>query len=460
MKIRINSDVKLQSFNGFGASGAWWAQEVGGWSEADEKSGISKRDRISQLLYSKKDGIGLNIYRYNIGGGSVESGRGSFSEPLRRTECFYDEKGNYDWSKDKNAVYMMKKAAGDGADEIILFVNSPVEKFTKNHLAHTDKNKPFTENLPKKNYEAFAKYCADVTEHFVKEKLPIKYLSPVNEPLWIWNGGQEGCHYRPKSVKKVMKATLLEMKKRKALDEVRLSGAENGDIRWFNKSYTRQLLRDSEVRNHLDGVDVHSYCLPVPQFLPFKSLLNNRVVFVKRFRKWMDKNYPGVSINMSEWTDMVGGRDKTMTSALRMANVIHEDIAFLGASSWSHWIAVSEVDYCDGLIYINLPERTFEMTKRYYVTGNFSKYLTLGATRTECLCDDEEVKALAFLSDGKTTLIIINDSEKEKELSLEIPKEALVTVAVTNETKDLDEQTYIGLENLKITKKSVTTIVY
>ena len=38
-----------------------------------------------------------------------------------------------------------------------------------------------------------------------------------------------------------------EMRKRKSLDGVMLSGVENGDIRWFNKSYTREMLKGLNV---------------------------------------------------------------------------------------------------------------------------------------------------------------------------------------------------------------------
>ena len=59
----------------------------------------------------------------------------------------------------------------------------------------------------------------------------------------------------------------------------------------------------------------------------------------------MDKNYPGVPIKMSEWTHMQGGRDYGIDSAIVTATVMHQDFTELGATSWQHWIAVSEVDY-------------------------------------------------------------------------------------------------------------------
>ncbi len=455
MELKIYPEKEYQIFKSIGASGAWWAQIVGGWSHIDEASGESVRDRIARLLYSKEKGIGMGVYRYNIGGGSKHSGKGEYSQPARATECFEVSKGEYDWNRDENAVYMMKKCVENGAEEVIFFVNSPIERLTKNGLAHNKKHQLFHENISKKNYKEFAKYCLDVTEHFIKEGVPVKYLSPVNEPIWVWNGGQEGCFYRPRSVKNVFKVFAEEIDKRPKLSSLKLSGAESGDLRWFNKSYTRQLLKDKNVRKHLDGVDVHSYCLPLP--LPVNiPFLNDRLSFVKRFRKFMDKNYPDVPVVMSEWTHMKGGRDYGMDSALITATTMYEDFTLLNAVSWQHWIAVSEVDYCDGLIYINLEDKSFEITKRYYVTGNFSKYIKSGSKRIEAHSGDENLLVVAFKNNEETVLVVINNSNEEKEITLPFGKEFLISV--TDENNNLNERVTES-RDVKITSKSVTTVV-
>lgn len=452
MEIQLDFSNKKGKFEGFGASGAWWAQEVGGWSHIDSDSSMEVRDRIAQLLYSKDKGIGLRTYRYNIGAGSLHSGNGDIGNDLRRTESFDAGEGKYDFNRDANAVYMMKKTAEYGADEIILFVNSPIERLTKNGWSHLGKKQIMRENLDKGNYHSFAKYCLDVTEHFVSEGLPVKYLSPVNEPIWIWNGGQEGCHYSPSSAGKVMRVIAQEMDKYPSLADVKLSGLESGDIRWFNKSFTRQLMKYEEVRNRIDSVDVHSYFLKAPENGFF-----SRLAFLKRYRKWLDRTYPELPVKMSEWCHMQGGRDKTMNSALVMADVIYNDINILNVTSWQHWIAVSEVDYCDGLIYINLNDKTFEMTKRYYVTGNFSKYIPFGAEKIGVCCDDNELKILAFTKDGKTVAVVINDTDKEKTVSFRDFSEK-VKIVLTDETHDLSESEADSM-NISIPKKSVTTII-
>ncbi len=456
MNIKISKNKKHQKFSGFGASGAWWAQIVGSWENIDSESGHSVRDRISQLLYNSEKGIGLHTYRYNLGTDSAFSGKGEYSDFARRTESFDNGKGSYDFTKDKNAVYMMEQAVKDGAKEIIFFVNSPLETMTRNGMAHHSKMDFFKTNLKTECTEDFCKYCLDVTEHFVKKGIPVKYLSPVNEPLWKWDGGQEGCHYSPKEAFRVMELFAKEIKKRPLLSDVRLSGMENGDIRWFNKSYTRAMLKSPLIRSVSDGIDFHSYFI-VPKFkgieIPF---IRKRIPYLKRFRKWMDKNYPDVPLKMSEWTHMQGGRDCSMKSALNMAQVMYEDLAILNVTTWQHWIACSHYDYCDGLIYLNTQKQSFELTKRYFVTGNFSKYIPENATRVECSCDDNEINALAFEKNGKTILILINPTKKEKTLSFSHD----VKLIVTNEEENLKESSIAANKKIIITPESVNTIIY
>lgn len=450
MKIQINKSKKFQTYEGIGASGAWWAQIVGGWDNKDE-NGEEIRNVISRLLYGKTDGIGMNIYRYNIGGGSAHSGNGEYSDFARRAESFDTPDGGYDFSRDGNAVYMMHQAVRDGAEDVILFVNSPIEKLTRNGWAHLKKHQLFRTNLSRKNYLPFAKYCLDVTEHFVDEGLPVKYLSPINEPFWIWTGGQEGCHYSPRQAGRVMRVFAKELRKRSKLSAVKLSGVENGDIRWFNKSYTRNLMKYPEVRECIDAVDLHSYFLHQP--LPF---FNNRIKFLNRYRKWLDKKYPDLPVKMSEWTHMVGGKNPNMDSALETVKVMIEDFTLLGVTSWQHWIACSHYDYHDGLIYLDVENKSFETTKRLYATGNFSKYIPLSAKRIEAACDDGDVMLIAFESDDKTVLIIANPTDKEKTYTLQSD----AVVAVTDKEKNLEESRFCANSSIAITPESVTTVIY
>ena len=52
----VDTSRKYRNFEGFGASGAWWAQLVGGWP---------CRDEIVRLLYSPDDGNMQMLYFKN-----------------------------------------------------------------------------------------------------------------------------------------------------------------------------------------------------------------------------------------------------------------------------------------------------------------------------------------------------------------------------------------------------------
>ena len=92
--------VSLQEMNGWGAAAAWWAQVAGGSKNADD---------IAKLLYSK-EGLGLNIYRYNVGSGEKQNPNSRLDpDSWKSTASFlvYNEKTGkyeYDWSQDANAM--------------------------------------------------------------------------------------------------------------------------------------------------------------------------------------------------------------------------------------------------------------------------------------------------------------------------------------------------------------------
>lgn len=442
--INVKYDIhkSYQTMESFGASGAWWAQDVGGWE------GV--RDEIARLLFSDEGGIGIRCYRYNMGGGSMNSGSASFGNHNRMAECFLTNDGTYDFSRDKNAVYMLKAAVENGCDSVVLFVNSPPELLTKNHKSCLDR--PLHTNLAKKNYGKFAEYCVKVAEHFMEEGIPVTSISPVNEPVWIWTykNGQEGCHYRPWGVCGVMRALADELTKKNLAGKVWISGAENGDLRWFNKTYTRIMLGDNKIASCADGVDVHSYFLN-DHILPH---FNNRVKFMKRWRKYLDKHYTDAKVRVSEWTHMQGGRDCGMDSALVQARVMWEDLTILNAVSWQHWIAVSDVDYCDGLIYVN-PDRTYEITKRYYAFGNFSKFVGKGAYRMAVEGSTDTLKLIAFRDESKNRSIVIaiNLAESAEELNLGASGKAYVT------DKDNSLTEFVFKNSFTVTPGSVTTFV-
>lgn len=449
IELAIFPEKIHQTIESFGASGAWWSQDVGGWTE-NETEELTKREYIAELLFDKNKGIGLTSYRYNLGAGSTAENSSKITDPWRRAESFELAPGEYDWSRDKKAQWMLNTAVEYGVEDIYLFVNSPPTRLTKNGSAYGTMVDGVSSNLDPENYEAFAKYIYDVSEYFVREGIPITHISPINEPQWEWIEGQEGNHYEPDEMVELLKVFVEEKENRSLLSDVSLSMPELGE--WGNSSYDYYdaIISDELMMNYFDTWEIHSYW--TSQFAK------------EDFSLWYEQNNLDVELKMTEWTEMVNGRDYTMDSALNLANQIYEDMTILDVSVWQYWIAVSTYDYRDGLIYVELDTQEITIPKRLWAMGNFSKFVRPGYRRIESHTDDNEINTLSYVGineEGKEEIItiLINNSNEEKQLKMDIENSTILTAYVTDEENDLSKYEYAA-DNILVPSRSIVTLVY
>jgi hypothetical protein len=87
-----------QLMQGFGAAGAWWPNEL-------VRFRPEVREQVADLLFGP-EGIGLSVYRYNIGGGGA-----GVSNPVRAPESFLTTPDTYDWSRDPGGRLFLQMAA-------------------------------------------------------------------------------------------------------------------------------------------------------------------------------------------------------------------------------------------------------------------------------------------------------------------------------------------------------------
>ncbi len=376
-EIQINPSDELQTLEGFGASGAWWAQDIGGWDDGS-------REQVIKLLFDQQEGIGLSIYRYNIGGGDGES----IPDKWRRTETFEVAQGEYDWGRDANAIWMLKAAQQAGVEHFVAFANSPPARMTVSGRTNADQD--HISNLRPDMYPQFAQYLVDVVRHLQEDEgVPIGWLSPINEPQWDWmvQNGQEGCHYEPDEAAAMTKE-LIRAVQENDLD-VKISVFESGEWKRSNE-YIDELLGDPEIAPYLDHLAIHSYWSD--------SLDKERLI------RYMDKNYPGIPIEMTEWTEMEQGRDIRMDSALMLANTIYQDLTIGQVISWQYWIAVSKYNFHDGLLYVAINDHEITQTKRLWAMGNYSRFVRPGYQRVGAESSLPSLKTTAFQSpDGSNS---------------------------------------------------------
>jgi O-glycosyl hydrolase len=429
--ITINRTQPHQTIEGFGVSGAWWAQAIGGWSEPN-------RQRIIDLLFDPQQGIGLTMYRHNVGGGE----RGLI-DPWRNTQTVETSAGEYDWTRDANALWVLRAARDAGVTDVIIFANSAPGRMTVSGRASG--NPGGGSNLLPEMHDAFARYLVDIARHLIEvEGIPVHWISPINEPQWDWqpSKGQEGTHYTTNEIVSVLHALQAQIEAEKV--PVDISAAEAGE--WSSAAiYARRLFDDPILSAKLDHFAVHSYW----------SEAGEKAAFVR----FMDKNYPQVRLWMSEWTEMREGRDYGMESALVMANTIHDDLTIGGVTSWQYWIGVSKYNFRDGLIYTREHSERIEETKRLWTLGNYSRYVRPGAVRVEATSSDGAVRVSAYLdpATGVLSVIVINNSAEEQTLTFDDPNAAASTVLAyeTSEANDLATN-----NTTTIPPNSVTTFVF
>lgn len=432
--VTVDPDKAHQTIDGFGASGAWWAQGIGGWPEQE-------RDRVLDLLYTDQ-GADLSIYRYNIGAGLQ---RGT-PYPWRKTETFETAAGVYDWSKDANAVRVMRQVRRRGVDRFVFFANSPPARMTVSGLASG--GEAGAPNLKPDSYGAFATYCVDIAEHWRRElKLAEAVLSPINEPQWHWgrdHRNQEGCHYTPGQTVEALRAVARQIAQRRA--PLRLEGPEAGQWGEDTLAYVRAILDDDEVAGALHQLAVHSYFSDNDQR--------------RRLRALVDERRPELPIAMTEWCQMQRGRDAGMASALTLAGVMHEDLTLGRVVSWQKWIAVSPYDFHDGLIYIDRASRRITPTKRLWVMANFSRFVRPGDTRVASSDDSAWLRTVAFRSadGGRIACVVINSAPKPKTIRIDAAGFEASGAHTTSDEMDLQPRQVNGAA-LRLPPRSVTTVL-
>jgi len=408
--LTVDTSRTAQEITGFGASGAWWAQEVGGWPEAERKN-------LVRLLFDKNSGIGLDIYRYNIGADTLDDKKIWVWQ--RRAESLLNTKtGRFDWSRDANARRILRDAVEAGAGQVILFVNSPPVSMTINGLGHRDRKvdgEGKHTNLAPARYGDFAAYLGEITEHFTRvEKMPVVALSPINEPDGAWDTPkQEGCYYTPEQTVKVLKTVDAELKRRKL--PVRLEGPETSN--WDDSlklGYYQAINRDPVLRATLKDFCLHSYWEKVT------NGTGSSVAAKRRMRDWLDKNQPGARLHMSEWCEIRNdGLGPGMDGAMTMLRLMMEDLALFRVSSWQWWLAATYIDYHDGLIRYDSKTRKVTLTKRYWVMGQFSRNLPKGSVVLGMKTSDAQAPALAARRpDGSVVVICANLSANDKTLDV------------------------------------------
>ncbi|RPE05483.1 hypothetical protein EGT74_24165 [Chitinophaga lutea] len=500
----IDLAAEKQTMHSFGASDCWGIKFIGkNWPER-------KRNQIADLLFSKEmdekgnpKGIGLSMWRINIGAGSAEQGEQSnISSPWRREESFQLPDGSYDWSKQAGNQWFARAAKARNVENFLLFSISAPVHMTKNGYAFApggvEKGKL---NLQAGKMNAFAEFLADVTKHYVDAGIPVQYISPLNEPQWDWmakeNGkaSQEGTPATNQEAFELIRALDAGITQRGLSTKIAMgeAGALNYVYGTVNSAPER-----SDVFNYLWNPSSAGYIGSFRSVAPVQSshsyfaqpdiptLLNHRQQLAAR----MAAVNPKVDYWQSEYCILGkedgiqgGGRDLGINTALYVARLIHTDIVVGRATSWQWWLGVSPSDYKDGLVYVaNVNGTMGELSatqqdgliyasKLLWALGNFSRFVRPGMIRIDASLenntDPKTAAANLMISAYKNpvskevVVVLINMTTKDEQVSLDGVKFATRQIAAytTSDTKELQYSSQQAGAPVMIGARSVVTLV-
>ena len=421
MKLTISPKNAITTnggvFEGWGTSLCWWANRLGYSDTLAQQS--------ADLFFSE-EGLGMNIMRYNIGGGDDPA-----HKHITRTDSevpgwlTYDQETHtttFDPEADArqlNVLTRAVKAAGEDA-LVEVFSNSPPYFMTESGCS-SGAVKAKDNNLREDSVEDFADYLARVAAYMKNDlALPIASLSPMNEPssdYWsAMSWKQEGCHVDPgKAQSALIEATAKAMASYN-LKDVILTASDDTSPKATFAAY-RAFSENAKAA--VGRINTHTYSDKSATALANLAKKEN-------VNLWMSE---------VDGDGTAGTNAGEMGSALWLGKKIISDIGQLHPSAWVMWQVVDNhistegmngnVDY--GMVDVNKgfwgaavadhDNETIVLTQKYYGFGQFTRYIRPGSTLITC---GSEALAALNPQDGTLSIIVLNTSDQEKDVRIDL----------------------------------------
>ena len=455
-------DINGGKFEGWGTSLCWWANRIGYSDSLSQKA--------AETFFST-DGLGLNIARFNIGGGDDPS-----HTHITRTDSNmpgYTKYNNgsvtYDWSADVNQRNVLRRCIEAAGDDMIveMFSNSPPYYMTNSGCSSGAVNSG-ENNLRDDKYNDFAEYLAEVTAHYEKDwGIHVQSITPMNEPYtdyWgAYSNKQEGCHFdQGSSMDKIYQALSSSLKKR-GINDIIISACDESVIDTQISSWNKM----SDTTKALIGrIDTHTYGGSQ------RAELKNTAINADR-NLWMSEVDGGST---------AGSNAGEMGAALWLADRITLDSNELNCSAWILWQVIdnhissvgmngnkdkgminTQGGYW-GLAVADHDSNNIILTKKYYAMGQFSRYIRPGMTMLKC--SGNCVAALDTVN-NKLVIVATNDGSSDKDLVFDLSGfDSAGTSATAIRTSNSESWKDIGNISVSggglavsLAKQSVTTFI-
>lgn len=398
-------------FEGWGTSLCWWANRVGYSEKLTEQAG--------ELFFSE-DGLGLDIARYNIGGGDdpshnhvtrSDSKVPGVWENFEYTNGGEDVSITYDVTKDINQLNVAKAALKANSDIYFEgFSNSPPYFMTNSGCSSGAQNAA-DDNLKTNMYDDFAEYIAESTKLLKNEGIVFESYSPMNEPdtnYWgAFSDKQEGCHYTPGTSQSNMIVETRKALDNAGLTDVIVAGMDETSI---DSSVNNLDKLTDEAKSALGRIDTHTYGGSKRSQLKDKAVNFGKTLWMSE----VDGGWDAFGLADRIILDMNG----MMPAAWVMWDIIdrHKDADFTNPSG-KHTEANtgitdsgSEAGSLWGVGLADHDKEEFLLSNKYYAFGQFTKYINPGDT---IIASSDRTLAAYNKNTGDIKIVVANSSSKD-----------------------------------------------
>lgn len=441
VEITVDKSTKYQTIDGFGFFGSydvWWGSPGNMWNDAWGEKVISD--------------LGITIWRNEwyppaIPGANQDA----------------------DWNKQKPVVQGLKAKAdkyGVNLKYVVTVWSPPAEmKWTCSFTWAGDENATRTEEtvstknggtLNPNKYEEYAQWLNTCLQSHKDLGIDVYALSLQNEPMF--KQSFNSCTYTTAWYCELLDNVVPKIKT--SFPNVKIFGSENmldmeGKSENWPYFYHQAIKNSATAKNNIDIFAVHGYSdgVAASSGSALAQMWENHK---NQFSKPMNK--PAWMTETSGYVDTWAGSNKP--GALSLAMDIYSGLNFGDMQAWVWW----QGSQSDGIGEFNLMSNNGG-GKKYYVSKHYYRYIRPGAVRVKATSSDPNIFVTAFehATKGTHTLVIINNGDEAKSVSLEgtgLPASFAIyrTTSGADNCKEVGTATS-GAENLfELPAKSIVTL--
>ena len=291
---------------------------------------------------------------------------------------------------------------------------------------NTDRGLP-NENLPEGNNQLFVEYLLDVYEYLTSQGFTFENIQPFNESssnYWYWgaNGDQEGCHFSAQQQIEILHLLDLEMQKR-GIDAAYNFGDET-NTGYATDQYKRA--RRETTSDGTSGIDVVNGASRLTYHIYSYDINGAQQMY-------RNAHQNGQEIYMSEicFTEGSEYNPDAMDTGFKYTQSILDTVKYGGVDAYVFWQGVEDMvgqiksgtnyGLIQGVYYtqaeaeaqgtdlaaMGLNYQDFVLSKAYYMSGQYTKYINQGYT----IVDIDDDGSMAAISPDGNTLVVIKQNK-------------------------------------------------